>query len=135
MVAINFWNSDYVFGPVGGVSLNLSGVALVIERAVYGFGEKKWEYIDHYYKMSIAAKAVKASTLCVVPTSASTSSFNKIIGYDALSYIYEGCDAVAIQEDYGEDSNVFYPLSESSHISQNYSNRRTLQEQLERHKF
>jgi len=116
-VAINFWNPDDVFGPVGGVSLNLSGVEIVIESAVYGYGEKKWEYIDHYYKMASAAKAVNASTWCIVSTKASTSPLNKMIGYDALTYIYGGCGAVAIQEDYGEDSNVFYPFSEPSNAS------------------
>gem|GEM_PF-4263636 len=74
--------------------------------------------LDHYYKMSIAAKAVNASTWCVSTHKCFHEPLNKIIGYDALSYIYEGCDAVAIQEDYGEDSNVFYPLSEPSNTSQ-----------------
>ena len=119
--AINFWNPEDVFKEVGGVSLNLTGVAVTIEDAVYSFGVKMDEYIKHYYEMVKAAKSAGAYTWCLVTTGANTSFYNKLVGYDALTYIFTGCDAVSIQEDYGEDGNVFYPYSRPLNCTTQYS--------------
>jgi hypothetical protein len=117
MIAVNFWFPEDAFREVGGIKLNLTNVAVTVEHAIYGFGEKKEEYIRHYYAMVAGARAAGSQVWCIVSTSAKTSYENKLIGYDALTYIFRDCDAVAIQEDYAEDSNVFYSFAEAPRCS------------------
>lgn len=115
-VAINAWNPDDLSGEVSGVSLNLTGVPLLVEHAIYGFGNKTEEFVDHFYRMLLFAEKNNAKLWCLTSTAAKSSYENKAIGYDALTYLYPECDAYAIQEDYGEDSRVFYAFSNQSAV-------------------
>lgn len=110
-LALNFWFPEDVFEDVDNISLDLSNVSVLVEHAVYGFGNKTEEYIEHFRSMLQYARRSGAKLWCLTSTSANSSHANRIIGYDALTILYPNCDAYAIQEDYGEDSSVFYAFS------------------------
>ncbi|MEM0042234.1 MAG: hypothetical protein QXU23_07325 [Candidatus Korarchaeum sp.] len=111
-VALNFWFPEDVFEEVAGVSLDLRDVSVLVEHAIYGFGNKTEEYVDHFHSMLSYAKRFGVKLWCLTSTSAGSAHENRILGYDALTYLYGKCDAYAIQEDYAEDSHVFYAFSE-----------------------
>ncbi len=117
-VAMNFWFPEDVFEEVAGVQLDLRGVSVMVEHAIYGFGEKNEEYIDHFKSMLSYASRSGVKLWCLTSTSAGSAHENRILGYDALTYLYGKCDAYAIQEDYAEDSSVFYAFSEPPKVSE-----------------
>ncbi len=113
-VAVNSWDPDDVFSPAGGeppLPLGQADAAL-IEDAVYGGGEARPEYLDHLAEYSERRAPGGPALWCLVTTAASSPHENRVVGYDALTRAWSVCDAVAIQEDLGEDSSVFYPFAE-----------------------
>ncbi|RDD52780.1 MAG: hypothetical protein BA066_07855, partial [Candidatus Korarchaeota archaeon NZ13-K] len=111
-LAMNFWSPEDVFEDVDGISLDLRGASVLVEHAIYGFGEKTEEYVEHFHSMLGYARRAGVGLWCLTSTSANSSHMNRLIGYDALTILHPNCDAYAIQEDYAEDSNVFYAFSQ-----------------------
>ncbi|MDW8035926.1 MAG: hypothetical protein RMI85_05680 [Candidatus Korarchaeum sp.] len=40
-----------MFEEVSGISLDLRGTSVLVEHAIYGFGNKTEEYLEHFYSM------------------------------------------------------------------------------------
>ncbi len=112
--ALNAWNpADVLASSHGEPPLPLGeGDAVLIESFVYGAGETREEYlwhVDEYARMKVSGGP---EYWCLVTTGAASEHENRLVGYDALTYAGEICDAVAVQEDLGEDSTVFYAFAE-----------------------